>query len=49
MSYDISLYQPDFLKRAIKEDLGDWTEADPIPESAASLIRGTPFGKGLCG
>ena len=32
MSYEISLYRREFLDRAIREQLGDWTGADPIPE-----------------
>ena len=32
MSYDISLYRSEFLKRALEENLGDWTNADPIPQ-----------------
>jgi len=39
MSYDILLYQRAFLKRAIAEDLGDWTKADPIPEIVRTKIR----------
>ncbi len=34
MSYDISLYKPEFLRRAIEQRLGDWTDADPIPMPA---------------
>jgi hypothetical protein len=32
MSYDVSLFRRDFLKRALESNLGDWTGADPIPE-----------------
>jgi len=39
MSYDIALYDKIFLKRAIKEKLGDWTGSDPIPESTLHNIR----------
>jgi hypothetical protein len=31
MSYDISLYDRAFLRRALEEGLGDWTIADEIP------------------
>jgi len=34
MSYEISLYRREFLDRAIREQLGDWTGADPIPEES---------------
>jgi hypothetical protein len=50
MSYDITLYRRDFLKRAIEDNLGDWTGADPIPVEvmhallisveAAGFVRG---------
>ncbi len=46
MSYDISLYQPSFLKRAIAENLGDSTDADPIPEESLSRIRRWLLGQG---
>ena len=39
MSYDIYLYEKEFLIRAIKENLGDWTNADPIPEDALTAIN----------
>jgi hypothetical protein len=40
MSYDISLYVKSFLEHAVATGLGDWTNADPIPEPAAkSLIE----------
>jgi hypothetical protein len=38
MSYDVSLYRRDFLKRAIESNLGDWTSADPIPASIIESI-----------
>jgi hypothetical protein len=38
MSYDIGLYRRDFLKRAIEADLGDWTDADPIPQIILDAI-----------
>jgi hypothetical protein len=34
MSYDISLYEKSFLKRALEEKLGDWTGADAISDQA---------------
>ena len=46
MSYDIELYQPAFLKRAIEQNLGDWTNADPISERSLSLIRDRLLSKG---
>jgi hypothetical protein len=39
MSYDIDLYERQFLKRAIDEQLGDWTNADPISSDSLSLVR----------
>lgn len=38
MSYDINLYRPDFLRRAIEQNLGDWTEADPIDDKDVERI-----------
>jgi len=38
MSYDIQLYQSAFLKRAIENDLGDWSDADPISEFSLSVV-----------
>lgn len=38
MSYDITLYRRDFLKRAIETNLGDWTGADPIPDDAIQAL-----------
>jgi hypothetical protein len=39
MSYDISLYDREFLKNALETGLGDWTNAPAIPrEAAESLI-----------
>ncbi|MGC4093257.1 MAG: hypothetical protein QM756_36280 [Polyangiaceae bacterium] len=47
MSYDISLYARGFLKRAIEDKLGDWTDADPIPPAAVedlvTLARASGF------
>jgi hypothetical protein len=39
MSYDISLFEPQFLRRAIAEQLGDWTDAPQLPASALEPIR----------
>jgi hypothetical protein len=38
MSYDISLYVQAFLDRALASGLGDWRDADPIPESAVEAL-----------
>jgi hypothetical protein len=38
MSYSISLYDRNFLKRAIETGLGDWTGADPIPQEVIRII-----------
>jgi hypothetical protein len=38
VSYDISLYKPEFLRRAIEQQLGDWTKSDPIPEADLAAI-----------
>ncbi|HVX91576.1 MAG TPA: hypothetical protein VHC20_08305 [Candidatus Paceibacterota bacterium] len=47
MSYEISLYTRGFLKRAIENNLGDWTGADPISahavESLATLAAARGF------
>lgn len=37
MSYEISLYHREFLDRAIRDQLGDWTGADSIPETSREL------------
>ena len=47
MSYDISLYSRDFLKRAIESSLGDWTAADPIPASVIESIVSTAEQQGF--
>lgn len=39
MSYDISLFEPQFLRRALAEDLGDWTDATPLQEAALQAVR----------
>lgn len=38
MSYDISLYVKSFLECALASNLGDWTNADPIPRSAVEAV-----------
>lgn len=38
MSYDLTLYRPEFLRRALADNLGDWSDADPIPSSIANTI-----------
>jgi hypothetical protein len=38
MSYDIGLYDRAFLRRALTSGLGDWRNADPIPETAARAL-----------
>ncbi|MEQ1841317.1 MAG: hypothetical protein ABL994_12980 [Verrucomicrobiales bacterium] len=47
MSYDISLYRRDFLKRAIESNLGDWTSADSIPASVIESIVSTAEQQGF--
>ena len=39
MSYDIGLYDKQFLKRALDESLGDWTCADPFPNDKLRVVR----------
>jgi hypothetical protein len=46
MSYDILLCRPAFLKRALEENLGDWTDAEPISERSLLLIREWLLDKG---
>src|SRR5688572_27562676 len=46
MSYDISLYRPEFLRRAIEQNLGDWSRPDPIPEADVSAIVERLLSKG---
>ncbi len=46
MSYDITLYDKGFLKRALAEGLGDWTNADPIPQQSLIGIRTRLLTKG---
>jgi len=41
VSYDITLYRREFLKRAIENNLGDWTGADPIPDAVMKLVIGS--------
>jgi hypothetical protein len=38
VSYDISLYVKSFLDRALATGLGDWRDADPIPDSAIEAL-----------
>jgi hypothetical protein len=49
MSYDICLYEEAFLKRAFEQNLGDWTNADPISEEKKSRIRQLLVTKGYKG
>jgi hypothetical protein len=46
MSYDIYLYDKQFLCRAIEQDLGDWTNANPIGDEALNEIRSRVAAKG---
>ncbi len=39
MSYDIELYEKNFLKKALEENMGDWTKADPITSSIIKEIK----------
>jgi hypothetical protein len=39
MSYSINLYEPQFLRRAISENLGDWSCATPLPEAVIEAVR----------
>lgn len=38
MSYNIELYNRDFLKRSIAEQPGDWTNADPISRELVEAV-----------
>ena len=38
MSYNIDLYDRDFLRRSIAEHSGDWTNADPIPRDMIDAV-----------
>lgn len=38
MSYDISIYPKPFLKKAIEQSLGDWSNGDPICEKIIASI-----------
>ena len=38
MSYDIALYNRDFLKRSIDEQSGDWTNEDPISSEVVESV-----------
>jgi hypothetical protein len=46
MSYDIALYEEAFFKRALAENLGDWTNADPISDEKKDRIRQLLSAKG---
>jgi hypothetical protein len=46
MSYDLALYKPEFLTRALEQQLGDWTNADPIPADDIDAIIGWLRGRG---
>jgi hypothetical protein len=39
MSYDIGLYDKAFLKRAIAEDLGDYTIATPLSSKTIASVK----------
>jgi hypothetical protein len=39
MSYDVYLYEKRFLKRALDENLGDWSGADPIATERLEIVR----------
>lgn len=47
MSYDISLFDRSFLKRAIETDLGDWTGAEPIAEGVKNLLVSRVIAEGF--
>ena len=47
MSYDIGLYDREFLKRAVEANLGDWTGADGISEEAVQLLITAAVAKGF--
>lgn len=38
MSFSIDLYRPDFIKRAIALNLGDWSNAEPISSDTAERL-----------
>jgi len=38
MSYDIELYNRDFLGRSVAEQSGDWTNADPIAIAVVKAV-----------
>ena len=38
MSYDISLFERQFLNQAVESGLGDWTEAPTIPEDTIQAL-----------
>ncbi len=47
MSYDLSLFDRCFLKRAIETNLGDWTGADPISEGVKVLVVSRALAEGF--
>lgn len=46
MSYDIGLYDKHFLQRALRENLGDWRDADAIPPEILQSVRERLAAKG---
>lgn len=47
MSYDISLYEPSFLRSAIASGLGDWTSAPPLSVEVRNAIIGAAEAEGF--
>lgn len=47
MSYDISLYEPSFLRSAIASGLGDWTAAPPLSAEVRRAIIGAAQAEGF--
>lgn len=47
MSYDISLFDRAFLKRAIETSLGDWTGADAIADEVKDLLISRAVAQGF--
>jgi hypothetical protein len=39
MSYDIGLYKRTFLKKAVEQNLGDWTNADPLEPHVIESVK----------
>ena len=48
MSYDINLFDRQFLQQAIESGLGDWTGAPPIPEDAVQALISLAVAEGFC-